>query len=277
LEARLSGNLAVARSSLAGSRADLLGQQRDTTDVVPNARLSGVVAPTPSLAFSASVATAARLPNLVELFGDGAFLVGDTRLRSERGLSLDAGAVWRGRLHSISGTIELRGFGLFSRDLIRWVRTSRFTATPQNIDRARVLGTEMGTRLRFGEHLGFVGALTYMQSLDLERERDLPLRPRLSLHARPEVSLSLGRGVTGSAFMDVNHQSASSVDPAALVRVRGRTTFGAGVSLSFAHGRARLDLLARDLLDAGPSDLLGFPLPGRRFSASLSLLQGVAR
>jgi outer membrane receptor protein involved in Fe transport len=236
-----------------------------------------VIAPSPSLAFSASAATATRLPNLTELFGDSAFLVGDTRLRPERGFSVDAGGVWRGLFHGISGSLELRGFGLFSRDLIRWVRTSRFTATPQNIDRARVFGAELGARLRFGSHVGFVAALTRMQSRDLERDRDLPLRPRLMAHVRPELNLELGHGIEASAFVDLNHQSASSVDPAALVTVGARTTIGAGLSFSFARGRARLDLVGRDLFDAGPSDLLGFPLPGRRFSASLSLREGVAR
>ena len=277
LDARLQGSLQLARSSLAGSRADLLGQRSESTQVVPNARLSAVLAPTAHVALSGSVSTAARLPNVVELFGDGAFLVGDTRLKPERGLSVDVGGVWHGRWRAVSGALELRGFGLFSRDLIRWVRTSRFTATAQNIDRARVLGAEAGARLGFGDHLGFVGAFTFMDSRDLERQRDLPLRPRVSGHARPELSVELGRGVRGTAFVDVSHQSASSVDPAALVLVGARTTLGAGISLSFADGHAQLDLVGRDLLDAAPSDLLGFPLPGRRFSASLTLREGATR
>lgn len=274
-ELRASARLDVARSALREIRDERIGQAVDGTHVVPGARLAAVIEAAPGLALSASLAREARLPTVTELFGDRGFLLGDARLRPEAGLTGEIGAVARGRAGPVDGAAELRAYAQRVDDLVRYVRTAQFQLTPENVGRARLLGVEAAVRGRAGRHLALTAALTALSTHDEAEDRELPLRPRLEAYARPELRLGpFGPVDAVAVFADVTHVGASFTDRRNQVVLGARTVLGAGASFEALAGRIAVIASAQDLLDARPRDLVGFPLPGRRFGVAVRVRTG---
>ncbi len=191
-------------------------------------------------------------------------------MRPERSVSAEVGAVARGRAGILRGSAELRAFWLSITDLIVYVRTSQLTAVPQNLASATVLGGELGVRGALGRHVRLAGSVTLLDARG-EDDRVLPLRPRVQAYARPElVSPALGPLDAVTLYGDVTHVGGNFVDLANLVALGSRTQLGAGVAVTGLGRRLELALSVRDLLDAGGTDVLGFPLPGRSFAVTLT-------
>lgn len=276
VEARLAGRVAGVRSELRTSgRLELslaegaLDAQRATAS--PTVRIALAVAPVAPLVLAASYARATRQPSLVELFGDGAFVLGDVALRPERGDHADAGATLRLRGSAVRAEIETRGWLLALDDLVRWRRTSQYTVAPENVAHATVLGIEVGSRIEIGRRLAVAAAASALRSED-DRGRALPFRPALQGYARAELRVGPARG-----WIDAQHLGASFVDPGNLVEVPARTLFGAGASCDVARERLRLGLSITDVFDARGFDLLGFPLAGRTFLATVTYREELGR
>jgi len=222
------------------------------------------------IALSASGATATRLPSMLELFGDRGYLQGDTRLSPERSWTADAGAVARGHAGVVRGALELRGFALAVRDLIRYRRTSQFTAVPENVGSATILGAEAGAHGDVGSHFALTASVTWTEARSGD-DRVLPFRPRLEAYARPEVGLGpIGAMERVTVFGDVTHVGSNFVDGSNLVVVGARTHFGAGIAVSLWRDAIEASVAVRDIADARGFDMLGFPLPGRSFAAELT-------
>jgi iron complex outermembrane receptor protein len=212
---------------------------------------------------------------MIELFGDRGYLLGDTRLRPERAETFDLGLALRGRHGDLRGRAELRGFVTLASDLIRYRRTAQLTAVPENVASATLFGGELGVSGAVGRHFALAGALTLLDTRTdyLGAARRLPLRPWLTAYLRPAVStFDLGPLARVDLWADLAFVSESYLfpanDPGGLLAPR--TKVGVGVSLHI-EGGLRVDLAVRDLLDQRGADLLGFPLPGRTFTAALTL------
>jgi hypothetical protein len=262
-ELRPSARLALTHGRIAAAAADGDG----VVDFVPTFRLGAAVAPRGWIALSLSVATGRRLPSMLELFGDRGALDANPALQPERSLGGDAGVVVRGRSGPVRGAVELRGFYVAVDDLIRWRRTSQFTAVAENVAAARVSGLEGGLRGSLGRHLELSGALTWLSAED-GTGRVLPFRPALVAVARPEVHTGpvLDDVVEDAALrIEVTHTGASFVDAANLIELRARTWLGLGLRFDLLDGGLFVDLSVQDLADRRGDDLLGYPLPGRRF------------
>ncbi|HBQ10816.1 MAG TPA: hypothetical protein DEF51_06365, partial [Myxococcales bacterium] len=80
-ELRPSARFAVFGARLRELRTDRAGEPNDVVQLAPSFRIGGAIEPVRGLAISASAASATRAPTALELFGDRAFLLGDTRLR----------------------------------------------------------------------------------------------------------------------------------------------------------------------------------------------------
>jgi len=72
------------------------------------------------------------------------------------------------------------------------------------------------------------------------------------------------------AFFQVSYVGKTYDDPANLIEVRARTVLATGVGVDLFEGRLGLSFRVDDLLDARGQDLLGYPLPGRRYTGRLS-------
>lgn len=240
---------------------------------VPTWRVGALVAPRPWLALVGSYARGARLPTFLELFGDRGLLLSNPSLSPERAESIDLGVQLRGRRGPVSGAFEARGFELSLRDLIRYRRTAQFTAVAENIERGTVRGLEIGWNLEIGSHVRWNVAWTELRT-ETEVDRDLPLRPRriAQLCAESRLADWLGeRGVVEDVALEatVSHVGDAFADPANLVSLRARSWLDLGLRVSLRRPSLAFALSVRDVLDRRGTDLLGYPLPGRRVEAVL--------
>lgn len=275
---RLLGMRAELRPSLRAQwsrsevRAETGLQRIDSvrSQYAPTYRLAAALEPIGGLTFSASVATGKRLPSIGELFGDRAYQEPNPTLRPERATAVDAGAVVRGRRGALRGAVELRGFALRVRDLIRFELTSQHTVLPRNIARGDVLGAELGIGGRYGRHLSLASSLTVMRS-ENAFGKALPLRPPLQVLARPQLHFFPGFADELTAFGEVHHVAFVYLDEAERTHLPGRTLFSAGASLTLWHARATVDVRVNNLLDLRVTDVLSRPLPGRDYRLSLTL------
>ena len=274
LEARGSGRIEAAFSRLAplGSEDIARGEQ-----ALPSGRLGLALAPVPWLAIQTSFSTAGRLPTVLELFGDRAFLVGNPTLRPEQSTGGDLGVVLSGAsdpedgVRAVSGDAELRGFVTAIHDLVVYRRNEASQLVPLNLGEALNVGLEARLAGTLFELVEASASLTVLDARDARSGRALPLRPPVSSLCRLGVVLRPSSTVrTVRAFVDLEQVSATFADPANLVALPDRVRLGAGVVVDLAE-HAELALTVRDLFDARGLDLLGAPLPGRAVSLAFTL------
>jgi outer membrane cobalamin receptor len=236
-------------------------------------RFGALVAPQPWLNVVGSASSGSRLPSILELFGDRALLVANPRLIAERSRSVEGGVTLTPCWDVGCLNFEARVFRLWVHDLIRFRKTSQFTSIAQNIDSGNIFGAELGLHTELFRHAAISASMTLSRTRDGDSSRSLPMRPDRLIYARVEGKA--GRIIKSwlddaRVFVDVEHRSAHFLDPANLIEKPARTWIGAGVRLYSADERVSLAATMHDLFDAGGADLLGFPIPGRRFTVSLS-------
>jgi outer membrane receptor protein involved in Fe transport len=270
-EIRPSGRLEVLDTRIAAIRLEHAGTITSATQVLPTVRLGAVVEPVAGLAIQASAASATRAPGPVELFGDGGLLAGDTRLRPETSWTIDGGLVVRGRVGPLLGTAEARGFALWMRDLIRYVRTPTNQVVPENVASASIGGLEASVRIEAERWGSLTGALTLSESRDETLGRALPFRPRLTAYLRPALHIEARPLDRASSWFDVDVSDSAFDDRENARIIPAVTRVGVGVSFEAFDRCLRIDLSVRDIFDARGRDFLQRPLPGRSVALQLSL------
>jgi vitamin B12 transporter len=258
-------------------------------DTLVSPRVTGRWLADPDLAIKASAGRYARLPTVLELFGDRGFIVGAPGLRAETGLSADAGVVWAparalGNIDRI--VVEAAGFASLPRDTIALVSSAGGIARARNTGDARVIGVELAGAARLDRALSVAANYTLLDGVQRTDEasfagKRLPRQPRHALYARADFA-TLVAGRFASVWTDVEWQSTAYLDQANLLATPGRVLAGAGIKAELGGGmllgfevRNLTDrrLTARELdppprpdLTSVPmalSDVAGFPLPGR--------------
>ena len=286
-EARLHGQLGGTRLEL---RPSVRGQwsetsiwednlaapslRRERSQVLGTYRVAALVAPWQPVAFSASASTGARLPSILELFGDRAFRQANPRLQPERARAFDASVVLESGRGVVRGSAELRGFALYIDDMISYRRTSQFTVEPENISTARIHGAELGTQASYGRHWSLAGQVTALQTHN-QFDKRLALRSPLQFSLRPELVIFPKLADRASIFLEAEHVSFVYLDDANLTFLPARTVFSAGGALQFFEQHMTLAARVRNLFDVRAQDLLSRPLPGFQFLLSLAVEEAV--
>ncbi|MEM7437509.1 MAG: TonB-dependent receptor [Myxococcota bacterium] len=251
-----------------------LGTQDEnrSAEFLPTYRVGGAVAPLEWLSFRGSVSSGFRLPDILQLFGNRSTILANPELVAEKSLAYDAGITVRGHGRVVSGYATVGYFLVNVEDQIRFRRTSQFTLIAENIDEGRSQGVEAELSGGISPHFLITGELTWTQARDQTTGNQLPGQPELVAFVRPEGhTLGLSEQVSDLlVFAEVNHIGQSFADPANLVVIQSRTTFAVGVGALFFEGKFGLGFRADDLFDVRGQDLLGFPLPGRRYSGRVS-------
>jgi len=277
------------------SGPDALAPVATRRDTVASPRLTARLAATGELAIKGSAGWYARLPTLIEVFGDRGYILGSPELRPERGPSGDLGAVWApaGRLGEFDRVfVEAVGFAHRAHDTIAMITTAGFASRALNIGDTQALGAELVAAARYGQLVTVTASYTRLVTEQQNGDPGLdgqpvPRQPGHALYGRAELAHRVwDRGA--ALWLDAAWQSTSSLDPGNRVQVPGRALLGAGARFELVHGVAAALALANlaDVrithlpLDPPPSpelteapialsDVAGFPLPGRSVYLSL--------
>lgn len=270
MELRPSVRLAWSRAIIDPSGT--VAEQTDSSDFLPTYRVAGALAPVDWLSFRGSVSSGYKLPSLLQLFGNRSTVVSNTSLVPERSLAYDGGVTARGRTGVLSGYASVGAFSTHLDNAIRPRPLPQGTVIFENIGAAAIRGVEIEVRGAITEHFVLQSETTWTQARDAERGRRLPGQPEWVVFAQPEAhSGSLSSWLCDIVgFFQLAYVGKSFSDPANLVVLPGRTVLATGVGFSLFESRLGLSFRADDLLDARGQDLLGFPLPGRRYTGRLS-------
>lgn len=260
-------------------------------DTLPSPRVTALARLTNNLALKGSVGSYVRLPTLLELFGDRGQVLGSPDLLVERGLATDAGFVYAptsvGPIDRLF--LEAAAFATRARDTIAFISGQGFVARAMNIGDTQTYGGELVVSGRLARIVSLTASYTRLVSEQLAIDpnrfgRALPRTPAHLLYARVDLAHRIAeRRIT--AYVDLAAQSTSYLDMQNLARAPRRGLVGAGVRSEIAAGFA-LSFTVVNLLDtrvveipadrpgdmprpSALSDVAGFPLPGRAFTASV--------
>ncbi len=250
-----------------------LATSAPTHHVLPIARLALIEKLTGSVSLRANVGRYARLPSLIELYGNTGLLLGDPTLKPERGLNADIGPVVSWSSGSSRVSWSTAAFASFIDDLIAY-RYGSGHARPWNVGSARILGVESEANLQLGKHFratlaGMLSDALNTSPIEAQNGRQLPLRPRYRFFARPEWRAI---EVTGYTFLGIYAECDATgrnhADPNNLVELPSRLIFGAGAYADLPAGFS-IRFTAQNLGNSNIYDLIGYPLPGREFYLTL--------
>ena len=254
-------------------------------------RLGVRVRPLPWLTLLGNVGRAVRIPNLQEMFGTEGVVLGNPDLKPERAQLRDVGwrmtpAPWRW----LSGmAFEVVYFNSPLEDAIVFVQNTQGLVVAENVSAALLRGEEVSARARVAERVGLSLNYTHQEAINesetpVYRGNQLPGRPRHELYARLELAWSTRRPLPGldllaplepRLFVDANLIGDNYLTKANKEkdRVPSRALLGTGVSFGIPlRGLAplRVAFEVRNVTDDQTQDVLGFPLPGRVFSGTVS-------
>ncbi|MCU0656506.1 MAG: TonB-dependent receptor [Polyangiaceae bacterium] len=218
-----------------------------------------------------------RAPTLGEQRGVSATVRGNPGLEPERGLVVDGGGRLSGRAAGVPWAAELFVFSQWIDGLITYQRSSLGYLRPFNVGQTRTRGLEAAARALPLRWLLAEVAVTALDPRDTggrgARANDiLPFRSRLQVTPALGVRLER-RGWVEEVSLEGRyvHQSSRYADASGVVVLPAQ----GGLDLDLAVAAWHRRLLARgrvvNVLDQVRSDVVGFPLPGRSFSASLEL------
>lgn len=271
LELRPSVRLSWTRATI--REIPLVGQPPgESSAFLPTYRVAGAISPLEWLAFRGSISNGYKLPSMLQLFGNRTNVEGNPDLVRERSLAYDAGVTLRGHTGMLSGYASLGAFLSHLDDAIRFRRTSPSTFKAENIGGARNRGVEVEIRGGVTQHFILQSEVTWTQATDKATGNQLPVQPEWVAYFQPEAhSGTLSKWVSDiSGFFQVTYVGKTYDDPANLVVVSARTVLAIGVGALLFEGRLGLGFRVDDLLDVRGQDLVGYPLPGRRYSGRLS-------
>jgi outer membrane receptor protein involved in Fe transport len=156
--------------------------------------------------------------------------------------------------------------------MIRVRRSAQGQIKYENIASGRNRGVEIELRGGLTRHFVLLGDLTWTRATDESTGNQLPGQPEWVAFVQPEAHTGeLSKIVSDvMGFFRVLYVGKSYADPANLVPLVARTELAAGVGADLFERRLGLSFRVDDLLDVRGQDLLGFPLPGRRFTGRVS-------
>ncbi|MBN9682334.1 MULTISPECIES: TonB-dependent receptor plug domain-containing protein [unclassified Corallococcus] len=211
-----------------------------------------------------------RAPSFLELYIRQGLLLPNPELKPERALSVDAAALWRDDVWSVTAG----GFAAVYENLIAYELYPPNLARPYNFAAARVWGAEVELEVRPRAWLTATSSYAWTRTQNRYGDpryfgKELPYRPRHKWVGRLRVGPDWLNGRT-----EVLVQSSQLINRVGEARLSlpSRTWVSVGASSTFLH---RPDLTVsfdvKNLLDARTADYTGMPLPGRAAYVTLSV------
>ena len=247
-----------------------------------------------SMAIKSSGGRYLRTPTLLEIFGDRGFVLGNSELEPETGLSGDFGVVWApwqkmgpvDRLY-----VEAVAFVSQPDKPIVFVNRNGLAAQAINLDGALILGTELVGSLRVKKRVTMTCHYSLLDARNraegVARDKQLPGRPRQRLYARVDAAFA-PQGRLLVLWADALRLSGNYVDELNVYELPARSLVGAGIKTAIYEDlligleiKNAADLRSESVaLDPPPSDefrqtpralsdVHGYPLPGRSLYLNL--------
>jgi vitamin B12 transporter len=254
----------------------MAGALAPTSDIEPTGRVTARYEVTRWLALRGAVGRFVRFPTLLELFGDGAFVLPHPLLRPEKAWAGDAGATIAGDTRRLHASLEAAFFGRAVDDTIVYLPSSR-AASATNLGPARMLGVEVRGAAAIGRFFAARVDYSFVDARALDGAGgQIPGRPRNQLTLRADVK----RAPFG-IWYELDFVDRLYRDPANDAWIPSRTLHAIGAS--FDHRWIQLTVELRNLADlrvvqlpaAGTTvpyplvDYFNYPLPGRAIYATL--------
>lgn len=251
-----------------------LSTSEPVNHVLPIARLALIKPLTEWLSLRANGGRYARLPSLIELYGNTGLLLGNAALKPERGLNADVGPTlsWRRGASRLSWSAA--AFVSLIDDLIQY-QYGGGHARPRNLGSARILGVETEAKLELGDHFRAVLAGTLSDprntsAIESQHDRVLPFRPRYRLYARPEWrAVRLASQTFIGVYAEADLTGSNYLVPDNSTAAPSRILFGAGAFADLPAGFS-IHFTAQNLANSAVYDISNYPLPGRELYVSLA-------
>jgi iron complex outermembrane receptor protein len=268
--------LEMAREETSGRNPfyELLPTSAPVNHVLPIARLAAIEELTSWLSLRANGGRYARLPSLVELYGNSGLLLGNPALEPENGVNADLGPALAWRTASTRLSWTTAAFASFIDNLIQYEYGDGH-ARPANLGSARILGVESEATVELGAHLRVVMSGTYSDprntsAIASQHDKFLPFRPRYRLFARPEWrAIRISPQTSLGFYLECDATGSDYLVPDNSVVVPDRLLFGAGAYADLPGGFS-LRLTGQNLTNASVYDISDYPLPGRELYLALS-------
>lgn len=286
-ELRVTRALALAASGRGDVWTDSGAGEAQATDARPSGNV-GVEATLGRVVAASHAGVLARPASFVERYGNRGELLGTPSLRPESAATVDVGARTSRRFGRLSLAFEAAAFATWADDLIVFVNTGAYgRAKATNIGRARLGGVEAETRAAIA---GLDARVAYT-GLATENESECRFGggrcDRPPLPGRPAHDLVADAAFTRGPMKvryGIDVVAGIQVDLTGEVAVPARVLHSAGASLAIPGVRGLTATVeVRNIFDlraaeyagvSGPvrapiGDVYVYPLPGRRFLASL--------
>lgn len=259
----------------------LVQNDSDGCRLEPALRLGAVLALGGGVELASNLSRSARAPSLSELYGTSPLVEGNPALRHETSVGVDAGVRWS--IASESGrdalSLDAFAFARAARELIRYRRSSLDALSPFNVASARLLGAELALSADVLGHVRLEGAGTVLDPRETTDDPRLDPTPndvltntaRLSLSTRVELyhtpALPALERVGLSAHY--RHKSSRYADPAGQIVLPAQRFVDFELSARGAGGHVGAALSLKNAFDAQAVDLVGLPIAGRSYHATL--------
>ena len=166
------------------------GALKPTSAVEPTGRVTARLAVARWLTLRGAVGRFVRFPTLLELFGDGAFILPQPTLAPEKAWAGDVGGTVQADTHRLHASLEATFFGRSVADTIAYLPASRAT-TAQNIGPTRMLGVELRAQAAFSRYFAARLDYSYTDAQELTgADGQIPGRPRNQLTMRADARLA---------------------------------------------------------------------------------------
>ncbi|MCU1281271.1 MAG: TonB-dependent receptor, partial [bacterium] len=247
-----------------------------TSDVEPTGRVTARLEIARWLTLRAAAGRFVRFPTLLELFGDGAFVLPDPTLRPEKAWAGDVGGTLAATTRLVRASLEAAFFGRAVDDTIVYLPSSR-AASATNLGPARMLGVELRGAAAIGSFLAARFDYAFVDARQLDGAGgQIPGRPQHQLTMRADV-----KRAPFAVWYELEYVDRLYRDPANDAWIPARTLHAIGAT--FDHKWIQLSVEIRNLADlrvvqlpaAGTTvsyplvDYFNYPLPGRAIYATL--------
>ncbi|EPG82254.1 TonB-dependent receptor [Leptospira santarosai serovar Shermani str. 1342KT] len=240
--------------------------------------------------FQANVSKQYRIPSFLETFGEQGSIIANPNLRPERSGNGDVGFVFKTNHSHLKTKTSVSYFSKDIKDMILFLPNSQFTLRPENVDSARIRGVEFSHREDWKYGIKFLFNYTYQDAINASnsgylRGKILPLRPRHEFAStlswkgkRLETGIELL--YIGAVFRDRTNEYVNYIPERQIWNCFLTLILDPGEPIQDSPGNPKesvpskevlLTLEAKNFTDQRISDLIGYPLPGRSWYATLSM------